>query len=264
MLIRQEPFYFKWPSGVDAVIKNCLKPQPGERFQDVTSLAEDIRRVRGNFLERAQEPVGLRTLKNEIEIEEEKAVVIHENSTDRQDADSHGEKEKKLVIAAFVVIILALIGTGAYRYFSKKEASPPGISSQSLLSRQIIPREVEKEQFERTAGTIGETESPVPASQEPEPSQQVHPQDRIEEQKVASLLAKAEGQFNEQKYTSPFRDNVFATLREVLNIHSGNSEAKRMIERIRDIYMIKGDRAFTRKDYLRSGIYFQKALYVSP
>jgi formylglycine-generating enzyme required for sulfatase activity len=37
-----------------------------------------------------------------------------------------------------------------------------------------------------------------------------------------------------------------------------------MIERIRDIYMIKGDRAFTRKDYLRSGIYFQKALYVSP
>jgi formylglycine-generating enzyme required for sulfatase activity len=264
MLIRQEPFYFKWPSGVDAVIKNCLKPQPGERFQDVASLAEEIRRVRGTFLERAHEPAGLRTLENEKERDEEKAVIIHKNARDKQDAGGHGEKEKTLVIVAFILIILTLIGTGAYRYFSNKEVSPPEISSQSPLSGQAISRGEEKEQIGREAETTVETGSALTATQEPDTSQQMHPPERAEGEKVASLLAKAEGQFKEQKYTSPFRDNVFATLREVLNIQAGNSEAKRMIERIRDIYMIKGDRVFTRKDYLKSGIYFQKALYVSP
>jgi tetratricopeptide (TPR) repeat protein len=129
----------------------------------------------------------------------------------------------------------------------------PEKASESLDVQNLPPaQETPKEQTTLEDKT-DETQLLEPSIPEP-----------LTKQKIEALLTRAESQFQEHKYTSPFRDNVVTTLRVILDRDTDNDAAKKMIERIRGIYMKKGEGALKRRDYLEAAINFKKALYVSP
>jgi serine/threonine protein kinase len=221
----------RWTPGIEGIIQKCLKPQPKDRFQDISSFVQVFEQIRNDTLD----------LKEDSGIIREHAVTreVHEEDNKKQ--------ETQKWIGALAIIILIAVISVLFSYFAIKRQD----RSQSVLDRTRLTEQ---------AGTAPESQrEPEPLLPEPM-AFSTYRQTLI----IDSLLEQAGEHIKAQRYTSPSGNNAFAILRDVLAKDPDNKRAQEIIRKIRDMYMTKGEEALRNRDYLIAVTYYQKALYVYP
>jgi len=256
MLAVQQPGSdFRWPSGIEDIIKKCLMPWPEDRYDSIASLSKEIERVRSGFVnttrenDKEKEIVKPGEQAGEPEAENTVPVDKHDADSDPKPPPTHpsegkggGKKSGKPLALAFIIIIV-LILAGVFVYYSIKATHRSDIVLVPQENNIRVPHEIN----EKAAVTL--------------PNLTIATRGKTD---IASLMVKAEEQSRALKHTSPLRDNALLTLREILKADPENSKAKKMVEDIRDIYMIQGEKAFNDKSYFIAKTFFEKALYVYP
>jgi serine/threonine protein kinase len=210
MLVMQDQMSgSRWPTGIEMVIKNCLKPQPEQRYQNISELVQEIEKIRKESAEGSREDDGETIIEKAQETE--RAIIVQKYPVEGQGGEFSGKRKKKKLVRALMVSTLILLSAGLFTYIAGNKPwrflhvnSETQTGVTDFLKKNSSPQVYEKVPAVIEEQGLDNHEEPVP------------PLDPQQEEHIERLLAQAERQITSRRYTSPVRDNAFITLKEVL------------------------------------------------
>jgi serine/threonine protein kinase len=254
---------FRWPPGIEGIIKKCLMPQPEDRYQDIPSFVQDLEQIRKDAL-------SLKEYSGE-ESADKKMPVGGRSRTERElpakiegSEKNNKQERQKFIGILFIFFLIAVISVlFSYIAIKKYNRSYPPLDTTRLTEQDAAIPETQMEQV-----AVVDISENVSKSAEQAPQDTPHETVELSKPQQVSIidssLEKAEEHMNAQRYTSPPGNNAFASLKYVLAIDPDNKRAQGLVRKIRNMYMTKGEEALRNRDYLIAVTYHQKALYVYP
>jgi serine/threonine protein kinase len=260
MLNMQEPGgEFRWPPGIEGIIKKCLKPQPENRYQNISSFVQDLEQFRNDTLGWSEDSGEELTVKGVSG--GKRSIIEREYHVKGEGSEENKKQERQKLIGALFIIFLIAVISVLFSYFTiKKQNRSYSILDRTRLTEQAgtVPETQMEQVVVDISEEVAETAEQPPA---PEPVGFSKPQ---QAPIIDSSLEKAEEHFKAQRYTSPPGNNAFANLKDILAKDPDNKKAQEIVMKIRDVYMTKGEKARRNGDYLIAVTYYQKALHVYP